>query len=120
MFFNNANCDIYIGKGAGKKLLEDVRNAERSVRVVSPYLSPFLIKELIKLKKRNIEVELITSDDIEDYYGNYEKNITKLILQNRNTIDEAVEKRSKWKKIFKLLFILELDYSSSFLCLSIL
>ena len=28
MFYNGAKCDIYIGKGAGKKLLNDIRNAK--------------------------------------------------------------------------------------------
>ena len=34
-FFNGANCDIYIGQGAGKKLLDDITNAKRSVKIVS-------------------------------------------------------------------------------------
>ena len=37
MFYNGANCDIYIGKGAGKKLLNDIRNAQKSIKIVSPY-----------------------------------------------------------------------------------
>ena len=103
MFYNGANCDIYIGKGAGKKLLNDIRNARKSIRIVSPYLSPFLITELISFRKRNLEVELITTDNIEDFYGNYEKNIHKLIKQNRDIDDIAVEKREKWKDISKIL-----------------
>jgi phosphatidylserine/phosphatidylglycerophosphate/cardiolipin synthase-like enzyme len=106
MYFNGANCDIYIGKGAGKKLLDDIENAKKSVKVVSPYLSPFLIKELIKLRKRNLEVELITTDNIEDFYGSYEKNIDKLIIQNVETDEEAVEKRERWKDISKKIFYL--------------
>ena len=84
MFYNGAYCDIYIGKGAGKKLLSDIRNARKSVKIVSPYLSPFLITELINFKKRNLKVELITTDNIEDFYGNLEKNIHQLIKQNRD------------------------------------
>ncbi len=103
MFYNGANCDIYIGKGAGKKLLNDIRNAKKSIKIVSPYLSPFLISELISLHKRNLEVELITTDNIEDFYGDYNKNIHKLIIQNRNTDKEAVEKREKWRDIVKIL-----------------
>lgn len=101
MYFNGVNCDIYIGKGAGKKLLNDIENAKKSVKIVSPYLSPILIKELIKLRKRNIEVELITTDDIKDFSGSDEKNIHKLIIQNVETDEEAVEKREKWKDISK-------------------
>ncbi len=103
MYFNGANCDIYIGKGAGKKLLKDMREAKESIKIVSPYLSPFLISELISFKERNIDIELITTDNIEDFYGNYEKNIHKLIRQHRKTDYEAVEKRNKWINIKKIL-----------------
>ncbi len=72
-FFNGANCDLYIGKGAGKNLLNDINSASESVKIVSPYLSPFLIKELIGLSKRNINIELITTDKLEDFYGDYKK-----------------------------------------------
>ena len=103
MFYNGAKCDIYIGKGAGKKLLLDIRNARKSIKIVSPYLSPFLISELISIRKRNLEVELVTTDNIEDFYGKYERNIHKLIIQNRETDKEAVEKRENWEEISKIL-----------------
>lgn len=104
MFYKGADCDIYIGKDAGKKLLADIRNARKSIRVVSPYLSPFLISELIDFRKRNLEVELITTDDIEDFYRGNEKNIHKLIIQNRKVNKEAIEKRKKWNDSVKILF----------------
>lgn len=50
-----------------------------------------------------MEVELITTDNIEDFYGNYVKNILQLIIQNRETNIEAVEKREKWSGISKIL-----------------
>jgi phosphatidylserine/phosphatidylglycerophosphate/cardiolipin synthase-like enzyme len=103
-FFNGANCDIYIGKGAGKMLLNEIQNAKKSIKIISPYLSPFLIKQLIDLKRRNIEIQLITTDDIEDFYGNYEKNIHKLIIQNRETDIESENLRNKWTDISKILF----------------
>ena len=93
MFYNGAKCDIYIGKGAVKKLLLDIRNARKSIKIVSPYLSPFFISELISIRKRDLEVEQVTTDNIEDFYGKYERNIHKLIIQNRETDKEAVEKR---------------------------
>lgn len=103
MFYNGVNCDIYIGEGAGKKLLNDMRNARKSVKIVSPYLSPLLIAELINLRKKNLYVELITTDNIEDFNENPKKNIHKLIKQNREIDKIAVEKREKWKDISKIL-----------------
>ena len=114
MFINGANCDIYIGKGAGKKLLNDIHNAKKSIKVVSPYLSPFLIKELIKLRTRNLEVELITTDNIEDFYDNSEKNIHKLIIQNRETDNIAVEKREKWNDISKIILYITIGLFVTF------
>lgn len=95
-WYNNAICDIYIGKGAGAKLLRDITNANKSVKVVSPYLSPALVKELIYLYSKGIDVLLITSDNIEDYYGTYEKNIYKLIRQEQIVDKEAESVRNRW------------------------
>ncbi|MCJ8155420.1 phospholipase D family protein [Chryseobacterium sp. SSA4.19] len=92
-FYNNAVCDIYIGKGAGAKLIQDIRNAKKNVKIVSPYLSPSLIKELIFLHSNGINIELITTDEIEDFYG-HEKNINKLIIQERHIDEEANESRN--------------------------
>ncbi|WP_343521864.1 phospholipase D-like domain-containing protein [Pedobacter sp.] len=96
MFYNNALCDIYIGSGAGKKLINDMKAAKRSVKIVSPFLSPYLISELIYLKDNNIDIKLITTNNIEDFYGYREKNIYKLIIQNRNTDIQKQKIRDKW------------------------
>ncbi|WP_326982517.1 phospholipase D family protein [Chryseobacterium sp. MYb264] len=106
IFYNNAVCDIFIGKGAGGKMMQDIRNAQRNVKIVSPYLSPFLIKELIYLHSRGINIRLITSDEIEDFYG-YDKNIHKLIIQHRNTDEKAKETRDNLKSLSgTLLFVM--------------
>lgn len=105
MCHNDANCDIYIGKGAGKKLIEDIQSAQKSIKIISPYLSPFLISELIWAKKRGIDVQLITVDKIEDYKNGSNKNIYELIKQNKRVDEEAEIKRDKWKRIaYSLLF----------------
>lgn len=108
MFYNEANCDIYIGTGAGKKLLNDLRKAQKSIKIVSPYLSPSLIKKLIELHRSGLEIELITSDFIEDFHGNYEKNIHKLVLQNRKIDQTAIKSINKWKQITKILSFINL------------
>ncbi len=117
MFYNNTACDIYIGTGAGKKLLHDIEHAKRSVKIVSPYLSPFLIRKLIGLHERNIDVQLITMDTIEDFYGDYEKNIRQLIIQDRTIDEEAKRIRLKWigRKRFLKIFM-----GTAVLCLCIL
>lgn len=108
MFFNNANCDIYIGTGAGKKLMQDIDNAKHSVKILSPFLSPFLVKKLISLHHRNINIQLITTDTIEDFYGDRKRNIYELIQQTVHIDREAEAYRKRWKKIriFLILFII--------------
>ncbi|WP_313376660.1 phospholipase D-like domain-containing protein [Chishuiella sp.] len=102
-FFNGANCDIYVGKGAGKKLLDDISNAKNNIKIISPYLSPFLIKELIYLYSKGIEIHLITTDGIEDFYNANEKNIHKLIIQHQIKDNAAELVRNKWIDIMKIL-----------------
>lgn len=104
MFYNGANCDIYIGRGAGKKLLNDIKNAKQSITIVSPYLSPFLISELIELHNKNLKIELITVDNIKD--EETQENLKKLIIQNQETNIEAVKQKDKWKTITKKLTLL--------------
>ncbi|CAM4343715.1 phospholipase D-like domain-containing protein [Flavobacterium terrigena] len=95
-FINGVNCDIYIGKGAGKKLLDDIKNAKHSIKITSPYLSPSLVKHLIELNSEKKNIHLITTDTIEDYENSYRKNIHELIKQHQIK-DEAAEKiRNKW------------------------
>ena len=103
MFFNNAKCDVYIGTGAGKKLMEEIENAKNSVKIVSPFLSPFLVKRLIGLHSNGIHVQLITTDTIEDYYGDRERNIHELIHQEVHIDGEARRTRNNWKTTAQLL-----------------
>ncbi|MCZ2394037.1 MAG: phospholipase D family protein [Chitinophagales bacterium] len=105
-YYNGANCDIYIGKGAGKKLLEEISNAKKNVKIISPYLSPFLIKELINLYAKGIQIHLITSDNIEDYHEFNDKNIHQLIFQHMTTDEKEYTLRIKWQNLVaNLLYI---------------
>ena len=103
MFFNNAKCDVYIGTGAGKKLMDEIENAKRSVKILSPFLSPFLVKKLIDLRSNGIDVQLITTDTIEDFYGDRERNLHELIRQETHIDGQARRTRNRWKNIAKVL-----------------
>lgn len=103
MFFNNARCDVYIGTGAGKKLMEEMECAQRSVKIVSPFLSPYLVRKLIELHFKGIEVQLITTDTIEDFYGDREKNIHELIHQEVHIVGDARRLKKRWKLTAKIL-----------------
>ncbi len=56
---------ISLGRGKGIEILNTIKEAKSSVKVVSPYLSPDYIKELVNLSKKGVDVTLITCDNIE-------------------------------------------------------
>ncbi len=111
MFSNNVKCDIYIGQGAGKKLLNDIENARKTIKIVSPYLSPSFTKSLIEKKKEGIDVQLITMDEIK-INRNHKGLVYNLINQNREIIEEAVIKRTKFKKRYRFLLLFLIIASS--------
>ncbi|MEG3657769.1 phospholipase D-like domain-containing protein [Arenibacter palladensis] len=84
--------------------MEDIENAKRSVKIVSPFLSPFLVKKLIDLHFRGVEVQLITMDTIEDFYGDRQKNIHQLIIQDRSIDLDAKTLLLKWISIKRWLY----------------
>lgn len=100
MYFNNTNCDLYIGTGAGKKLLEEIARAESSVKIVSPYVSAELIDHLIGLYKAGVSVELITCQN--DLYSDI---LRKLVHQLVHIHPKAARLRQRLKVAVWLLYI---------------
>lgn len=98
---------IYLGRKAGARLLSDIRNAKHSVKIVSPYLSPGYVEELVALSRRGIEVTLITSDTIPEGDGSRSTlRHRDLISQERITDTEAQRKRAQGLRYAKLSFLL--------------
>ncbi len=56
---------IKLGRGKGNEILTEIKNARKEVKIVSPYLSPDYIKELINLHNKGVYVTLITCDNLE-------------------------------------------------------
>jgi phosphatidylserine/phosphatidylglycerophosphate/cardiolipin synthase-like enzyme len=84
---------IYIGKEAGKEILSRIKSAKQSVKVVSPYLSPDYIKELIKLHKECRQVTLITCDKIgENAYSDFKASD---LINKREIYNPSAEKTRK-------------------------
>jgi len=100
---------IYIGREAGKEIHEKIKNARTSVKVVSPYLSPDYIKELINLYKKGIKVTLITCDKIEN--NSYSDFRPSDLIKKEKVQDEKSKKLKKflfnsfiWSFIISMLF----------------
>ena len=109
MYQNNVLCDLFIGKGAGKKMLTEIGEAKKSVKIISPFLSASLIWELIVLKRKGIDVELVTTDAIID---NTEHSIGtfKHLISQKKVYDKKAEKLKNFlvavDKITWLFFVI--------------
>lgn len=103
-FKNNVNCDIYIGKSAGKKLIDDIDNAKKSVKIISPFTTPFYIEKLRRLQDKGIDTKLITTDI--KFNTNKNKNILKNTITQHQHIDKEVlkikQERIKFNKLLKI------------------
>ncbi|HAS59754.1 MAG TPA: hypothetical protein DEQ87_17365 [Algoriphagus sp.] len=92
-----------MGTGAGTKLLKEIGNAQRSVKISSPYLSPKMVDELVWLHKKGIKVTLITSDKFDSRSYRQERSIQPLVVQNRHLDEEANQVRKRWFLTQKIL-----------------
>jgi phosphatidylserine/phosphatidylglycerophosphate/cardiolipin synthase-like enzyme len=106
----DVQCDIYIGRGAGTKLLADIKAAKKKVTIVSPYLSPEIVGMLIDLHQRNIEIKLISTDNIPNFSERNE-NISRLIQQKREIDQVAVTKRENLLHTMKVLLYVMIGLS---------
>ena len=85
-----------MGTGAGTKLLKEIGNAQHSVKISSPYLSPKMVDELVWLHKKGIKVTLITSDKFDSRSYRQEKSIQPLVVQNQHLDEGANRIRKRW------------------------
>ena len=94
-----------MGTGAGTKLLKEIGNAQHSVKISSPYLSPKMVDELVWLHKKGIKVTLITSDKFDSRSYRQEKSIQPLVVQNRHLDESANRIRKRWLFTQKVLIV---------------
>jgi len=103
------NDKIYIGKraGTGTGLLRDIKDAGKSVKIVSPYLSASYLGELVNLSKKGVKITLITADELrEDEYGYSDFKHTDIIKQKRIENPEAKIKKRKLRILSITLFLI--------------
>lgn len=91
---NNVLGDIYIGKQSGKMILDDIRKARKSVRVMSPYLSAGLVDMLLDRFTNGVHIELVTSGYLEDH-THEDKNCYRIIKQHQH-VDEQLRNRKQF------------------------
>jgi len=93
--YSNHN-EIYIGRKQGLQILNAVKNAKKSVKIVSPYLSPGYLEELVNLRKKGVQITLITSDNLEQGRGDYSTFKHSDIIKQKKTFNQqAKEKKTR-------------------------
>jgi len=104
---NSSKDTIYIGQNAGTELMDTIKNAKKSVKIVSPYLSPAYLSELVKLSIKGIKITLITCDEIkENMYSDF--RLTDIIKQKKTPDPGAQNKKTLIKTISYVLFLLSI------------
>lgn len=97
------NNDIYIGRQAGKEIHKSILSAKSCVKIVSPYLSPDYIQDLIFLHKKGIKITLITCDSIEsNQYSKFKPS--DLVIKEKVEDYSSAKSKSFLAKILRLLF----------------
>ena len=109
---NSVNADIYLGQGAGKKLLNDMENAKKFIKIISPYHSTNYLELLILLQEKGIDISLITSEEIKDYKEASKGTLKTKLIKQEKTVNEKERKKhiviSKISKFSILGFVLSI------------
>jgi phosphatidylserine/phosphatidylglycerophosphate/cardiolipin synthase-like enzyme len=90
--------EITLGRKAGLEILDSIKKAKKSIKIVSPYLSSSYLEELVNLSKKGIEITLITCDKLTDNrdYSKFSKfEVQDVIKQGNKIIDPEIKKSKK-------------------------
>jgi len=108
--------EIYLGRKYGLQILDVVKKAKKSVKIVSPYLSPSYIEELVNLRKKGVQITLITSDELEQGWGSYSKFKHSDVIKQKRIFNQQAENKRKTGFIISIAILM---ISTFFLLLSL-
>lgn len=114
------NVSIYLGKGAGSRAKKQMENAQHSIKVMSPYLSPDLVNLLIQKASQGVDVLLITSDDRSSRFDpTGQGQVIKQLVTQYRFVNEAA-KYDKQQKIRANQLLTGLFIALIFICLFVM
>lgn len=85
--------ELYIGRNAGEKILDEIANAKKSLKIVTPYVSDEFVHILLERVRDGIGVCLILSSDFLDSQFKRAEIYRKIIKQNRQTDVQNLKRR---------------------------
>lgn len=97
---------IFLGRKHGLQILDAIKNAKKSVKIVSPYLSPSYLEELVKLNEKGVQITLITSDGLNEGGSRYSTFKHSDIIKQKKTIDFKAKKKRKIGMMISIAILL--------------
>ena len=98
--------EIYLGRKHGTQILNAVKSAKKSVKIVSPYLSPSYLEELVNLRKKGVQVTLITSDNLEQGRGGYSNFKHSDIIKQKKIFNQQAKDKKTRGFIISITFLI--------------
>ena len=91
----HSQADVFVGTSAGSPVYHDMREAKRSVRVVSPYVGDHLVELLLGCQERGVSVRAIVSND----FGNA-RDLARLLVVQTAELDSDRQRLSRYGSVF--------------------
>ena len=97
--------ELYIGQNAGRRIENYIEKAQKSIKIISPYIADEKFNLLVNKSKQNVNVSLLTSADKNHFRNPHESKFLKdVIIQDRHTNAKKIELR-KWLLISFLIVL---------------
>ncbi|MGL4934519.1 MAG: phospholipase D-like domain-containing protein [Cetobacterium sp.] len=106
LILTNISTDIYVGKGAGKKILEDFSTTKKELSIISPYIFPKTLKNILENIDSNIALNIVTSEE-----NRYTGTLVRQFLKKEKG------KKYKYYLISNMVFIMLISFLSIFCAL---
>lgn len=97
----HSQADVFVGTGAGSPIYHDIREAQRSVRVISPYLGDHLAEVLLACQERGVAVTAIVSND-----GGNARDLARQLVVQDVQLDADRQRLSRYGTIFSVVALL--------------
>src|ERR1044072_4046654 len=91
----HSQAEVFVGTSGGSRLYPEVREAELSVRVVSPYLGDHLVEVLLGCQEHGVDVRAIVSND----FGNA-RDLARLLVVQTTQLDTHRQTLSRYGSLF--------------------
>ncbi|MDG4475596.1 phospholipase D-like domain-containing protein [Thiovibrio frasassiensis] len=97
--------NIFIGQNAGDDIYHCIKSAKRTIKMVSPYVSPEYIDLLLDATARGVRVLLRTGSDMANNVEKRGEIYKKIITQQQHLDTDSQKRRKDWMLFSALLIV---------------